>query len=144
MELLANPDVVALIRAAAAPAPVPVAPIPPVKPSPLKKTAAKVSTAVKTGVGKAAKAVKAAAKTVAKKASAAWSTVKSAGRVVRTNPRVKKAVIIGAGVGVVSAVIAATNHSLATTMSGIGAAVTAIAVQGGLWLRTAGRRLGLV
>lgn len=139
-ELLSNPDVVTLIRAAASPPPEPTATSTP----PSISAYAKLSNAVKAAASTVNRTAKRVMTAVVFEATAVWITMKAAGRVVRNNPRVRRTVVVGAGVGAVAAVVAACNHTVATTLSGLGMAATAVAVQGGLWLRAAGRRLGLV
>ncbi|HEX3146888.1 MAG TPA: hypothetical protein VHR66_02230 [Gemmataceae bacterium] len=59
--------------------------------------------------------------------------------------RVKKVVLVGLGVGAaVAAVSYLSSHGLAATLSGVGAAVTTVAIQTGLWVRRTVRRLVLV
>ena len=59
--------------------------------------------------------------------------------------KVKKVVLVGLGVGAaVAAVSYLTSHTLAAALSGLGAAVTTVAVRAGLWVRSAVRRLAPV
>jgi hypothetical protein len=50
----------------------------------------------------------------------------------------KKAVVVGLGIGVAVAMV---SHPLASILSGVGAAATAFAVQLGLWCRGTARQL---
>jgi len=55
--------------------------------------------------------------------------------------QLKKAVVIGLGIGAAVATVAMVSHPLASILSGIGAAATAFAVQLGLWCRNTARQL---
>ena len=56
-----------------------------------------------------------------------------------------KVALVGLGVGLAVAGIAyAGSHGLAAAMSGVGAAVTTVAIQAGLWVRTTVRRFALM
>jgi len=55
--------------------------------------------------------------------------------------QLKKAVVIGLGIGVAVTAVAMVSHPLASILSGIGAAATAFAVQLGLWCRNTARQL---
>ena len=58
--------------------------------------------------------------------------------------KVKKMVLVGLGVGAVVAGLAYLGgHHLAAVLSGLGAAVTTVAVRAGLWVRSAVGRLSL-
>jgi hypothetical protein len=58
--------------------------------------------------------------------------------------KVKKIVLVGLGVGAVVAGLAYLGgHHLAAVLSGLGAAVTTVAVRAGLWVRSAVGRLSL-
>ena len=71
-------------------------------------------------------------------------TVKALARYAALTWRVKKVVLVGLGVGAaVTAISYLTSHGLAATLSGVGAAVTTVAVQAGLWVRRTVRRLAL-
>ena len=52
--------------------------------------------------------------------------------------------MVGLGIGIVVAGIAyAGSHGLAAALSGVGAAVTTVAIQAGLWIRKTVRRFAL-
>jgi hypothetical protein len=55
--------------------------------------------------------------------------------------QLKKAAVVGLGIGVAVATVAMLSHPLASVLSGVGAAATAFAVQLGLWCRSTARQL---
>jgi hypothetical protein len=55
--------------------------------------------------------------------------------------QLKKAAVLGLGIGAAVAAVSLWSHPLASVLSGIGAAATAFAVQIGLWCRTTARQL---
>ena len=55
--------------------------------------------------------------------------------------QLKKAAVLGLGIGAAVAAVSLWSHPLASVLSGIGAAATAFAVQLGLWCRTTARQL---
>jgi len=55
--------------------------------------------------------------------------------------QLKKAAVVGLGIGAAVATVSLCSHPLATVLSGIGAAATAFAVQLGLWCRGTARQL---
>jgi hypothetical protein len=55
--------------------------------------------------------------------------------------QLKKAVMVGLGIGVAVAAVAMVSHPLASILSGVGAAATAFAVQLVLWCRGTARQL---
>ena len=55
--------------------------------------------------------------------------------------QLKKAAVLGLGIGVAVAAVSLWSHPLASVLSGIGAAATAFAVQLGLWCRATARQL---
>jgi hypothetical protein len=58
--------------------------------------------------------------------------------------QVRRIALVGLGVGVVVAGVAyAASHGFAAALSGVGATVTAVVVQAGLWIRGAAKRLAL-
>jgi hypothetical protein len=59
--------------------------------------------------------------------------------------RLRKVALVGLGIGlVVAAVCYAASHGFAAAISGLGAATTAVAIQGVLWVRKTVRRLAMV
>jgi hypothetical protein len=83
----------------------------------------------------------AAAATVAARAPAVRRGLAAAGGYAKLAWQVKKVVLVGLGVGAaVAAVSYLGGHQLAAALSGVGAAVTTVAVRAGLWVRrTLGR-----
>jgi hypothetical protein len=80
--------------------------------------------------------------TIAAQVPVVRRTAKTVARYAGLTWRVKKVLLVGLGVGAaVTAVSYLTSHGLAATLSGVGAAVTTVAVQAGLWVRRALRRL---
>jgi hypothetical protein len=55
--------------------------------------------------------------------------------------QLKKAAVLGLGIGAAVAAVSLWSHPLASVLSGIGAAATAFAVQLGLWCRATARQL---
>jgi len=55
--------------------------------------------------------------------------------------QLKKAAVVGLGIGAAVATVAMLSHPLASVLSGVGAAATAFAVQIGLWCRSTARQL---
>jgi hypothetical protein len=55
--------------------------------------------------------------------------------------QLKKAAVLGLGIGAAVAAVSLWSHPLASVLSGIGAAATAFAVQLGLWCRNTARQL---
>jgi hypothetical protein len=55
--------------------------------------------------------------------------------------QLKKAAVVGLGIGAVVTAVSLWSHPLASMLSGIGAAATAFAVQIGLWCRNTARQL---
>jgi glycogen synthase len=55
--------------------------------------------------------------------------------------QLKKAAVLGLGIGAAVAAVSLWSHPLASILSGIGAAATAFAVQLGLWCRATARQL---
>jgi hypothetical protein len=55
--------------------------------------------------------------------------------------QLKKAAVVGLGIGAAVATVAMLSHPLASVLSGVGAAATAFAVQLGLWCRGTARQL---
>ena len=74
--------------------------------------------------------------------------VKGVGRKVKGLARklnfawqLKKAIVVGLGIGTAVTAVAMVSHPLASILSGVGAAATAFAVQLGLWCRSTARQL---
>jgi hypothetical protein len=66
-------------------------------------------------------------------------------RVLEQAWRFRKALVIGLAVGAAIATVSyLVPHTVSAAISGIGGAFTAVAVQGGLWVRGMARRLGLM
>ena len=93
-------------------------------------------------------AVVTAARTVAAIPGKLFARAKTLARKVKGLTRrlniawqLKKAAVLGLGIGVAVAAVSLWSHPLASVLSGIGAAATAFAVQLGLWCRTTARQL---
>jgi hypothetical protein len=133
IELLTNVELRAALHKATGPATV-------ARPSAWEKLKAHVRQAA----GKAKSAVSAAKATVAAKIDIAKAALAGATAPVWLAWRLRKAALVGLGVGVLVAGIAyATSHGFAAALSGVGAMITTIVLQGGLWLRRTVRRLTL-
>jgi hypothetical protein len=141
-ELLTNPDVLSMIRTAVGsmiPAQsVPETTVPPTH-DPITKSRGMIATAATTVV----KRVKAAGTSLVRVVRDVCRSVAVAASAVRHSPRLKKTVLIGVGVGLATAVVATTNHTVAAALSGIGAAATAVVMQIGGWFRGTRLRLRL-
>ena len=141
-ELLTNPDILAMIRAASGPlntASVPVSQEPgsPIIANPMIASPGQyVISAIK-------ETVKSAAATAAAKVKSAWKSVKDTALAIWHSPLFNRTVVIGAGIGLATAVVASSNHTLAAVIGGVAATATAVTVQVGSWFRAAGRSLGL-
>jgi len=58
--------------------------------------------------------------------------------------RMRKIALVGLGIGLVVAALSyATTHGVAAAVSGIGAATTAVAIQGVLWIRRMAKKLSI-
>jgi hypothetical protein len=78
----------------------------------------------------------------AEKTAALKAYATGASSPVRAAWRLRKAILVGVAVGAaVAGVSYAATHGVAAALSGVGAAATATAVQAGLWVRAAVRRL---
>jgi hypothetical protein len=78
------------------------------------------------------------------RAEAARAKVAGVGAAARVAWRLKTVALVAVGVGAVVAGVAyVAGHGVAAALSGVGASVTAVVVQAGLWVRRAARRLAL-
>ena len=135
IELLTDPALRAALHAASAP------PARSKAESPWAKLKAKVAAARARARAKAA-AVSAA---VRGRVQAAKEKAAGLGAAARFAWQLRRAALVGLGVGVVVAGVAyAASHGFAAALSGLGATVTAVVVQAGLWVRRAARRLAAV
>jgi hypothetical protein len=89
-----------------------------------------------------------AVRTVASLPGKLFARVKSLFRKVKGLTRqlniawqLKKAAVLGLGIGAAVVAVSLWSHPLASVLSGIGAAATAFAVQLGLWCRNTARQL---
>jgi len=142
-ELLTNPDILTMIRTAVgtmvpqpSPAPVTMAP-------PTPEMSAKQPGLLATTTNVIVRRVKSVASTATSAVRGVWNSVAVAVSAIRHHPQLKRTLLIGASVGLATAVVATTNHTIAATLSGLGAAATAMAVQFGCWFRGTRSRLGL-
>jgi len=141
-ELLTNPDILAMIRSAAVgsiPAPMKSSEsMPPVEsPAPMAKPAGFVSTTISAVVKTASSAIVRVTNTVRK----LWTRTVMTISAIRHNPQLRKMLVIGVSVGLATAVLATTNHTVAAALSGLGAAATVVSVQVSGWLRNVRSRL---
>ncbi len=150
VEVLSDPEVLAMLQAKAAPQTSPVSNVP---------AAPSVFSRVRQAVGMAAVAVGREVKTVAQKvASLAKNAVLKvkgvvaelkdaatfAARTITESSKGRRIALVSIAIGAVVAVLSQVNHTVASVLSGAGAVCTAAAVQGGLWLRGAAKRFGLM
>ena len=141
-ELLTNPDILAMISASAGPLNTSV----PVSQEPGNSTIASPSIV---GLGRhVASAIKetamVVAATVGAKVQSIAKNVTSTALAIWHSPLFNRAVVIGVGIGLATAVVASSNPTLTAIVGGVAAAATAVTVQVGGWFRAAGRSLGLV
>jgi hypothetical protein len=87
--------------------------------------------------------VKAIVGGVKQKVLSTCDAVKTSALAVTTNWRIRRVLVVGGVMGVAAVMASQMSHPVATTLAGIGGAATAVAVQCGLWLRAAGRRMGV-
>jgi hypothetical protein len=133
IEMLTDPDLRAALHQASAP---------PAEARPAAwdrlKARARQAAAKVTDVARAARAA------VTERVGAARAAVVGATAPARVAWKLRKAALVGLGVGVVVAGVAyAASHGFAAALSGLGAAVTTVAVQSALWVRQAVRRLAV-
>ena len=99
---------------------------------------------VRQAAAKAAAVARAARQAVATRVEAAREAAARVTGPARLAWQLRKVALVGLGVGVVVAAVAyAGGQSVAAALSGLGAAVTTVAVQAALWVRQAVRRLAL-
>jgi hypothetical protein len=130
IELLTDPDLRTALHKASAP------------PAAARPSAwARLRERARQLAGTARAAGLAAGATLAARAPAVRRGLAAAGAYAKLAWRVKKVVLVGLGVGAgVAAVSYLGGHHLAAALSGVGAAVTTVAVRAGLWVRrTLGR-----
>jgi prefoldin subunit 5 len=133
VELLTNPDLRTALYKASAPAAE-------AKPTAWERLKAKIRQAGE----RVAAVTRAARQAVAAKASEAKAVLVGAAAPAWVAWKLRKAALIGLGIGVVVAGIAyAGGHGLAATLSGVGAAVSTVAVAVVAKVRSAFRRLAL-
>ncbi|HEY2784545.1 MAG TPA: hypothetical protein VGJ05_06165 [Fimbriiglobus sp.] len=133
LEILSNPDLRALIARSAEPGPA--------KPSfwaRLKVRVARAKAAV-------VEAVTPAVQFAARKVRAVIEPVIGVGRALAGVWQWKKALLVGLGVGLVTTAVCLTaSHGFAAVVSGIGGAVTAVAIQLGMWVKKTALKLRMV
>jgi hypothetical protein len=131
IELLTDPELRAALHKASAP------------PAPAKPSLwARLRERAKALAAKAKAAGLMAATAVAARAPAVRRGLATAAGYGRFAWHVKKVLLVGLGVGaVVAAVSYLGGHHLAAALSGVGAAVTTVAVRAGLWVRRTIHRL---
>ena len=140
LELLANPATRELLRQTLAPTAAPAEPAAP--------AAAPATTRKASFLARCKGAVVHVARTVAAVPGRIVAGVKGLGRKAkglahRLNVawQLKKAIVVGLGIGVLVAGLSMVSHPLASVLSGVGAAATAFAVHLGLWCRNTARQL---
>lgn len=137
LELLANPELRALIARPAAEPPPPPAP----KPSLRARLVAKLA-AIR---ARATEAARPLVEATADKCRSAAPAVAAAGHALGWVWRLRKPVVLAAGVGVTVGVGSyLAPHAVSAAIGGVGGLCAALAVQGGLWVRATARRLGMI
>ena len=133
IELLTDPALRAALHRATAPAGEP-------KPSAWARLKARVRQAA----ARAAEATRPIRQAVAAKLGAARQAAAAATGPARVAWRLRKVLLAGLVVGVVAATIAyAGGQSVGAALSGVGAALTTVAIQAAVWVRGTVRRLAL-
>jgi hypothetical protein len=141
-EVLTNPELRGLIaRPQTAAPPAATNPIPVLVPS--------VWTRLKTRLAalraRAAEAVKPAVEAAAAKCRAAKPVVATAKSVVALAWRFKRVALTGLGVGLVTTAASyLAPHPVSAALTGVGGTLSALAVQGGLWVRATAKKLHLL
>jgi hypothetical protein len=143
-ELLTNPDILSMIRTAALGSfPLPMrandSDTPASSPIPARP-AGRIASAVSAVATTASSAVCRLTTTIRN----LWTSVVNTVSAVRHNPQLQKMLVLGTTVGLATAVLATTNHTIAAALSGFGAAATVVSVQVHGWLRGIRHRLGVI
>lgn len=144
-ELLTNPEILTMIRTAAGtmiPAAQAVSAEPKVSAPPT--VASEVIEAAPSAIQQLTQGIKSAAVTVVGGVYRTVRFAKISGRMVRRSPHLQKALVIGLGIGLATAVVASTPYTLAAAVSGVGAAATATVIQVRSWWRATRKRIGLI
>ena len=140
LELLTNPDLRAVLARPAAD-PAPSAPPAPPKPSVWTRLKARLGEARRRAVD----AVRPVVGAAAAKCRAAAPAAAAVGHAVRRAWGLRRPVLVAAAVGAaVAAASYAAPPAVSAAIGGVGGLCTALAVQGGLWVRATARQLGLV
>jgi hypothetical protein len=133
IELLTDPDLRNALHRASAP-------LAEARPTLWTQLKAKVRQAAE----RAAAVTRAARQAITEKAVEAKAIMVGAAAPAWVAWKLRKAALVGLGIGVVVAGVAyAGGHGLAATLSGVGAAVSTVAVQCAVWVRQTVRRLAL-
>lgn len=137
-EILTNPDLRSALVRADVPPPVASAPeSPPNRWSRLKGLLARIRQ-------QAAKAAQPVTRRVSERCRAAQPILSAVRQALHVAWQFRREMLVGAAVGLVTLFASyEAPRTVAAVLSGIGGLVTAVAVQGGLWLRAACRKLGL-
>jgi hypothetical protein len=140
LELVANPATRELLRQTLAPAAAPAEPAVPAE-APATTRKASFLARCKGAVVKSARTVAAAPGRVVTGVKGLLRKTKGLARRLNIAWQLKKAAVVGLGIGAAVATLAMVSHPLASILSGVGAAATAFAVQLGLWCRGTARQL---
>ena len=139
-EVLTNPELRGLIARPHTPAP-PAAP----GPVPLSSVWAKLKTRLAALRARAVKAVKPAIDKATTKCRAAQPILATAKSVVRLAWQFKRVALTGLGVGLVTTAASyLAPHPVSAALTGVGGTLSALAVQGGLWVRATAKKLHLL
>ena len=139
-EVLTNPELRGLIARPQTTAP-PAAP----GPVPVPSVWAKLKTRLANLRARAAQAVKPAVEAAAAKCRAAKPVVAAAKSVVRLAWRFKRVAVTGLGVGLLTTAASyLAPHPVSAALTGVGGTLSALAVQGGLWVRATAKKLHLL
>jgi hypothetical protein len=134
VEILTDPTLRAALYAASAP---------PASPKP-ESHWDRLKARVRAAADKAKEKVSNVGTAIRGRVVAARDKASGIGAAARFAWQLRRIALVGLGVGVVVAGVAyAASHGFAAAMSGVGATVTAVVVQAGLWVRRAAKRLAM-
>ena len=144
-EVLTNPELRGLIARPQTTTAPPAAPNPVPAPVLAPSVWAKLKTRLAALRARAAQAVKPAVEAAATKCRAAKPVLATAKSVVALAWRFKRVALTGLGVGLVTTAASyLAPHPVSAALTGVGGTLSALAVQGGLWVRATAKKLHLL
>ena len=137
-EVLTNPELRGLIAR-------PHTAAPPAAPGPLPSVWAKLKTRLAALRARAVKAIKPAVEAAAAKCRAAKPALATARSLLGVAWRFKRVALTGLGVGLATTAASyLAPHPGSAALTGVGGTLSALALQGGLWVRATAKRLNLL